>query len=253
MTPDEYVESIVRKYAVMTGPYSKAEQSANAIAPSIRLWADRYLTTLNFSGSYAKGTAISIATDIDLFISLSSATPGTLTDIYESLYSWSVKQGWNPRRQNVSIRISHNGVKLDLVPGRLQAGYQNYHSIYTYKRKSWTQTNVSLHISTVSASYRTKEIRTMKIWRTLHSLDFPSFYLELFVIDALKYKPSNQLAANVLDGLNAMASFLHGTRIVDPANTNNVISDDLISPEKSKISAQAKVSASKPNWGQIIW
>jgi hypothetical protein len=253
VTADEYVESVIRKYAVVTGPYSKAEQSANAIAPSVRSWADHYLTSLTFSGSYAKGTAINIATDIDLFISLSSTTPGTLADIYESLYSRSLNQGWNPQRQNVSLGISYNGVKLDLVPGRLQAGYQNYHSIYTYKRKSWMQTNISLHISTVSGSYRTKEIRAIKVWRTLHGLDFPSFYLELFVIDALKYKRSNQLATNVLDSLNAIANFLNGTRIVDPANTNNIISDDLTSPEKFKISAQAKVSASKPNWGQIIW
>ena len=237
----------------MTGPYSKAEQSANAIAPSIRSWADRYLASLTFSGSYAKGTAINIATDIDLFISLSSTTPGSLADIYESFYGWSLNQGWNPRRQNVAIGISYNGAKLDLVPGRLQAGYQNYHSIYTYKRKSWTQTNVSLHISTVSASYRTKEIRAIKIWRTLYSLDFPSFYLELFVIDALKNKPTNQLGTNVLYGLNAIADFLNATRIVDPANTKNVVSDDLTPAEKSKISAQAKVSVSKPNWGQIIW
>jgi hypothetical protein len=253
MTPDEYVESIIGKYAVMTGPYSKAEQSANSVAPSIRSWANRYLTTLNFSGSYAKRTAISIATDIDLLISLSSSTPGTLGEIYESLHSWTVKQGWSPKRQNVSIGISYNGARLDLVPGRLQAGYQNYHSLYTYKRRSWTQTNVSLHIRTVSGSNRTKELRAIKVWRTLHNLDFPSFYLELFVIDALKNKPSNQLAANVLHGLNTIANSLPVSRIVDPANTNNIVSDDLTAAEKFTISTQARASASKPNWGQIIW
>ena len=253
MTGDEYVESILRKYAVLTGPYSKAEQTANAIAPSIRSWADRYLTSLTFSGSYAKGTAISIATDIDLFISLSSTTPGTLADIYENLYKWALTQGWGPQRQNVSIGISYNGAKIDLVPARLQAGYQNYHSLYTFKRKSWTQTNVSLHIDTVSRSSRTKEIQAIKIWRTLNSLDFPSLNLELFVIDALKGKPTNQLATNVLHGLNTIASSLPFSRIVDPANTNNTVSDDLTIAEKFKIYAQAKASASKPNWGQIIW
>jgi hypothetical protein len=139
------------------------------------------------------------------------------------------------------------------VPGRLQSGYQNYHSLYAFKRKSWTQTNVNLHISTVSGSNRTKEIRALKIWRALHNLDFPSVYLELFVIDALKSKPSNQLAINVMHGLNAIANSLSGSNVVDPANTNNIVSDDLTAVEKSKVSAQAKVSASKPNWGQIIW
>ena len=253
MTPGDYVESIINKYAVLTGPYSKAEQSANAVAPSIRSWTNRYLASFSFSGSYAKGTAINIATDIDLFVSLSSGTPGTLREIYESLYKWSSSQGWQPRRQNVSIAISYNGTKIDLVPGRIQAGYQNYHSLCTTKRDSWMQTNVTLHVSRVSGSQRTKEIRAIKIWRTLHNLDFPSFYLELFVIDALANRPSNQLATNVLHALNSIANSLSVARIVDPANSNNVVSDDLTLAEKSQVSAQARTSASKPSWGQIIW
>jgi len=42
-------------------------------------------------------------------------------------------------------------------------------------------------------------------------------------------------------------------RIVDPANTNNVISDDLSAAEKSAVAAQAKTSAGKQYWKDIIW
>ena len=124
-------------------------------------------------------------TDIDLFISLKQTTPGTLQQLYESLYDRAQTEGWVPRRQNVSIGITYGGAKVDLVPGRLQPGSSAYHSLWRRKARSWTQTNVGLHVSTVRNSNRVNEIRLLKIWRKCHGLDFPSFYLELTVIAAL--------------------------------------------------------------------
>lgn len=253
MSADQYVENILAKYAVQVGPHSAAERAANAVAPAIRQWAGQWLNELRYSGSYAKGTLISIGTDVDLFISLSSTTPGTLAEIYEGLYNLASSQGWQPRRQNVSIGITYGNVTLDLVPGKAQAGYQNYHSIYVSKRRSWTQTNVSLHVETVVNSGRAREIRAIKIWRTLHKLDWSSFYLELFIIDTMKYKPRDQLASNILAALRAITDSLPTTRIVDLANTNNVISDDLTGAEKSRISVQARTSVNAPNWTNILW
>ena len=160
--------------------------------------------------------------------------------------------GWQPRQQNVSIGIKYDGIKLDIVPSKIQQGYRNYHSIYKRKQNSWTQTNVSMHVDTVINSGRTKEIKAIKIWRILHRLDFPSFYLELFVLDALRYRSLNQVASNVMNVLNTIADSLSTTRLVDPANSNNVISDDLTYNEKQKIAKQARESACMPNWGQII-
>ena len=42
-------------------------------------------------------------------------------------------------------------------------------------------------------------------------------------------------------------------RYLDPANTNNVISDDLNSYEKRLIATQAQTSANKQFWSQIVW
>lgn len=253
MTADQYVESILTKYAVQAGPYSAAAQAANAVGYSIRQWAGPWLNDLQYSGSYAKGTAISIGTDIDLFVSFSSATPATLAEMYEGLYGLAHRLGWQPRRQNVSIGISHGNVKMDLVPGKVQPGYQNYHSLYVNKRRSWTQTNVSLHIDTVIKSGRTKEIRAIKIWRTLHVLDWPSFYLELFVINALKNQRHGQLSSNVMTILTTIVGSITSTLIVDPANTNNPVSEYLTWAERTRIADQAMRSVSAPNWNQILW
>ncbi|MCI0617790.1 nucleotidyltransferase domain-containing protein, partial [bacterium] len=201
MTNDEYILSVLQRYVIPTGPYSLAEQSANSLKPYLRNWASPYLSDLFFSGSYAKGTGVKGSTDIDIFISLSSNHPSNLADIFNSLYSVAQRQSWNPRRQNVSIGIQYTGQKIDLVPGKIQAGSQNYHSIYKSKANTWTQTNVALQTQTVRDSGRINEIRAIKIWRNLRNLDFPSFFLELAVIQSLHGRSRSALADNVWEAI----------------------------------------------------
>lgn len=253
MTSNEYVEGILKRYEVPSGPMSLVEQTANSFAPIIRNWADQWLDSLSLSGSYAKNTAVRGGSDVDLFISLKSDTPRNLKEIYESLFQLASNSGLSPRRQNVSICVHYNGLKIDLVPARIQPGYKKWHSLYKRKTDSWTQTNVSSHIETVGNSLRTKEIRALKIWRNLRNIDFPSFFLELTAINALSHRPTVTLAENILIALRYVGSSLASLRIEDPANSNNCISDDLTHAEKQAIASQAWLSAQARNWNEIIW
>jgi hypothetical protein len=253
VTGDEYVAAVLRKHAVDTSSGSPAETAARSTVPAIRRWAGIYLADILLSGSYSKGTATRLGTDIDLFISVASNTPGSLKEIYENLFALCSEQGWSPRRQNVSIGVRMGGVDVDLTPGRLQNGYRDYHSIYRRRGDTWTQTNVSLHIDTVRASGRADEIRAIKIWRHRHSLDFPSFFLELAVIEALKGKQRGTLAANVLSALQFIGEEISRVRLVDPANTNNVVSDELTLVEKNSVAACAVVAGHARTWEEILW
>ena len=250
MTGDQYVAMVLRKYDINK---PGAESAAQTVAPAIRRWAGDHLSNLGYSGSFAKGTANNVSTDVDLFISLKSSTTETLKEIYESLFKCATNQVWSPVRQNVSIGIFNSGMKIDLVPGKIQAGYQNVHSLYKRRTDTWIRTNVKLHVDTVTNSGRTQEIRAIKLWRHLHSLSFLSFYLELMVIEGLKHRSKNNLSSNVLHALTFIGDNLPSTRIIDPANTNNVISDDLSATEKNAVARQAKTSAGKQRWEDIIW
>jgi hypothetical protein len=252
MTSDQYVEQVLARYTISTGPSSPALRAANKIAPTLRAWAGTQLVDISVSGSYAKGTGVAGTTDIDLFISLKS-TAADLKTIYEGLAKKAHESGWAPRLQNVSIGCTVDGVKIDLVPGRVQEGYQNYHSLWKRKAATWTQTNVQLHIDKVVKSGRQKEIRATKIWRVNHNLNFPSFYLELSVLNALSGHGTN-LGNNFLRVLEYLGSDIEFTNavIIDPANTNNRISDDLNGVEKGAIAIKAKQT--RPiAWDQTLW
>lgn len=250
MTGDQYLRSILAKYAI---DQAAAQIAGRTIYPVLERWSNGYMVRAEFSGSMAKGTAINIGTDADIFISLQSTTPGTLQDIYNTLHTAVIQSGYPARRQNVSIGITVRGHNIDLVPGRRQDQYGNDHSLYKSKSGSWTKTNIHTHINQVASSNRTDEIKLTKIWRELNGLSFPSFYLELAVIDALNYAKAGELASNFWTVLGFLRDHLASKRYVDPANTNNVISDDLGIQEKRIIAAKAAEAKNQNNWNRIVW
>lgn len=101
-------------------------------------------------------------------------------------------------------------------------------------------------------SGRWNEIIALKVWRKNHGLEFPSIYLETLAIDALSGKSSANTADNFLFLLRYIRDNICTLRVVDPANSNNILSDDLTAGEKRSISAQAQKSLSEQYWEQII-
>lgn len=254
LSPDEYVRNVISKYKVVgdIGLYTQL-LVLNPLIETIKGWAGGCLNEIMISGSRAKGTAINISSDIDLFISLKSTTDNTLKEIYDSLYDYVKSKGINCRKQNVSIGINYKNHSIDLVPGKKHTGNTNDHSLYRSKKNTWTQTNINKHIKLVKDSGRLEEIVLIKIWRKLHNLDFPSIYLELIVIDALTNKNKNHPGKNFLTVLDFLASSIVEKKVFDPANTNNEISDDLFKYEKEIIARKAKESGNQKHWEDIIW
>lgn len=308
-----YLNNIIQKYA----PKSLNDYTGeiNSLKATLKSWANACFIEIIGSGSIAKGTAISIASDVDFLVSLKSncnENTGGLKSIYESLYTSLNRSYSDVRKQNVSVRITlsesdmnsacsaksllynkfadmnsahsaksllhnrltgmnsacsakslsynlYNRLEVDITPARKQSGNTNNHSLWVSKLSTWKQTNIQRHINDVSQSDRTNEIKLLKIWRELNKLDFPSIYLEYLLINnILKYKPSglDNLASNFWHILLELAKDNENpllSTIIDPANTNNVLSDLLTIDEKNKIYIAAKNSIRHQDWGDIVW
>ena len=252
MTGDKYLQQIISKHTLLIGRNSLTCKAAYKIWPVVEDWSNNRLTNITFSGSYAKRTAVKGGTDVDLFISLKSTVTSTLKDLYNSLYNKLDNDGYHPRRQNVSIGITLDRVKIDLIPAKRQDSHSNDHSIFKNKQQTWTKTNIVKHINKVQHSNRINEIKLTKIWRNQHNLDFPSIYLELFVIDALHGKHTDQLSKNMTTILSALAKDLKTKTIADPANTNNIISNDVSQTTKQRIATLATTDQNKEYWVDIF-
>lgn len=251
MSSVEYLQRILAREAVDTGPYSPVRNVQAILMPAFRAWAGNLLLAVSPSGSFAKGTANHSGTDIDLFLSLSEGTTNTLQEIYDALVLAVRNAGYSPRLQNVSVGVRVNGYDVDLVPAKRQNAMSQDHSLYRRKAGTWTKTNVVTHINTVVAARRTQEIRILKLWRRQNSLVFPSFYLELTVIAALQ-GATGSIDTLVWTALQYLRDSFVNARVVDPANTNNVISDDLTAAEKAAVSAAAARTLQARTWEQVV-
>lgn len=260
MSANTYLNQILQKYAPR-GTFNQTGALAT-LKSVLRTWAgDCYIDVLD-SGSRAKGTAISLASDIDYMVSLTSGcneNNGGLKSIFDSLYTKLNSTYNNVRKQNVSVRINLNELEIDVTPARKQSGNTTDHWIYLSKTGTRQQTNIQKHIADISGSGRVNEIKILKIWRELNKIDFPSVYLEYLIVKIilLNYpKDSNSLPSNVLHVFSELARDTNNplfARVVDPANTNNILSDLLSASEKNEIIKRAKVASKQQYWKDIVW
>ncbi len=254
-----YLLQILQKYGAKD--LVSHELELTNLRTTLVTWASSCYINILYSGSRAKGTAIALASDVDYLIALSSDcndNSGGLKGIYDSLFS-KLSGLYVARKQNVSVRINLRGLEVDVTPAKKQAGTENYYSLYVSKSNTWKQTNTKKHIDDISQSGRTNEIKLLKIWRELHGLDFPSIYLEYLLVNNIlwgKSKDTSSLGDNFWHVLKELAKSSDnplGARIVDPANSNNVLSDLLTNDEKILIINIAQLSIKQNSWGQIVW
>ena len=224
MEENKYLQRVISRYVPKLDHLVRVKKVSSKLVPYIRYWAYPYFLSILPAGSFAKGTSIASNTDIDLFISLKPTLPGALEKHYKNFADWMRIRGFSVREQNVSIRVNYTGFNIDLIPGKRQPGVTFDHSIYFNKRDTWKKTNVKKHIKYVKKYKRIREIRAIKIWRNLNKLEFPSFYLELCVINALKSRsvslvhPSIALPNNLLRIFEYLSTDFINARIVDPSN-----------------------------------
>ncbi|HTM51973.1 MAG TPA: nucleotidyltransferase domain-containing protein [Bryobacteraceae bacterium] len=189
------------------------------LRPLLRGWRyHKYLESVTLAGSHAKGTDLRDS-DFDIFLRLSPDTPGSLAAMQASLADRVLGHV-----RNVSVRIMLDGRFIDLVPGRGNILWQARYN-------TWLKTDFAAQIRYVRSSGLIDEILALKIWRRRHALRFPSFLMELATIHA---RPKDFRAL-----LHFLATDFPTTRLLDPANSNNVVSDLLTEVEKLRISRTA--------------
>jgi len=118
-----YIRSVIKRYTPNPLRQFNYRKIALSLHEPITCWCkyayqikDPNLIHLSIAGSYAKGTSILHATDIDLFISLPHIENISLKEMYDRLAAFLDLLGLQTIKQNVSIRVVSRDVKIDVVP-----------------------------------------------------------------------------------------------------------------------------------------
>ncbi len=252
LTVDQYAASIVEKYWIIPDTSSTSHHAADRVIPLLKRWAKQYLHGLTLSGAYAKYTAISLSSHVDLLIALSPIPGMDMKTIFWNLFKYLSDQDLHPHTRDVSIRLQIAGISVDLIPAcrdRETSGTE----LFNKRSGEAVHTDVTRHVHLIANSGRQQEICALKIWRERMSLEFPSLYLELMVLRALGSERFGQLADNILAVFRHLSSKFEQSVIADPSNSDNILSNDLSASDKKGIAKAARDALYDENWKKILW
>ncbi len=261
MLDERYLIETVGRHRVDEQPEATPFKTKLRLEFELRQWGRADLNEVVVSGSYAKGTAIRGPSlwpsdvDVDLFLSLRPQAPEPLLEYRRGL-AWAMRK-YEPVARNAAIRIYVENRRVDLVPGR-KMGHDGDHAIWLSQKGTWTRTNVAEHIRFVRNSGSRDVILAAKIWRRRWALAFPSFCLELAVIEALAEHGSAPrhgsapLGERFRRALEWMAKEMPYAVLRDPANQSNVVSDAMTEHEKWMVVNVASVAVWAKSWREVV-
>ncbi|RCK75244.1 MAG: hypothetical protein IGBAC_1380 [Ignavibacteriae bacterium] len=251
MDKEKYLNSIIKKYQPEQQP--EKSETFKQVCSLIKSWAGETLQSINLVGAHSKGTNISTSNDVDLLIILDSKTCFDLKQLYDNLFSFLTIEKYSPFEKEISIGIIHSKTSFDLIVSMRSSENIQFIKIFNRKKNLCINTSITKHIDLIKASGLVQQIILTKIWRDINKLYFPGIYLELSVLDVLRYRKNDSLEKSFLSILDFLSEDFIDTQITDPANSSNVISDILSDEEKLEIAKTASRTRKLANWEEIVW
>ena len=207
-----------------------------------------------YAGSYGKKTIISESFDLDIVAYWPDDCGYPLKEIFDAVGSV-LKQKWKSASpKTVAWTISfQGGFHIDVVPGRaLDKSYKEA-NLYRSDKDSPMKTSIKVHIDTVRNSGRRDTIRLMKLWNVRNGAPWKkSLPLELMTIEALKGTSTTDLEQQLLKVFGHIRDTIARVRIVDPANSNNIVSDAWTDTDRMAIKLAAEAAIQAKLWSDVF-
>lgn len=202
------------------------------------------------TGSIVKGTSIH-GSDVDIQLCFKKDF-GSIASVYDTISDYifdelKIKEIKEIREQKHSIGIGiqlENEVKrIDIIPTRLIENGKNdvqlfVNKIGLFEKPTYKKTNHEKQMLSLKLNYREQRIvRLLKIWKVENNLKIKSIFLEWLAKKSFDSKPiTNKIEKDLTNVIYFIARNIEFIRIVDTANSNNIISNTLTLEEKSSIS-----------------
>ncbi|MEK6583670.1 MAG: hypothetical protein AABY66_02335, partial [Nitrospirota bacterium] len=245
MTDNQYLESVIKTQCLSAEELKELEQHRLEIESLLREKIGSK-PIIKYAGSKAKGTMIKENYDLDMVCYFLSDEGRTLKELYEYVKGiLSAKYIVEPKASALRIKAQSNGSKIDyhidVVPGKFIDETQKDVFLYvSTAEKERLKTNIKKHIVYISESNYKDVIKIVKLWRTRNNLRIKTFVLEILVVETLNDEKGLSLSEATICVLNNIYENIRSLKLVDPANSNNVLSDILSPSDKTLFSNKAK-------------
>lgn len=252
VTASEYLRAILAREAVDRGSGARLTPIDSKIEALCTAWGGRHIVEVVPGGGFEKGMANRSGISMDYVVWIHTQSDRRIPEVYESMFSAFGRLGLAPMRRSVTLALDLGSVVVDLLPAKRLSMISDIHEIYSARRGLAITTNLNQHVLDSHDANRQDEIRILKLWRDQNGLDFPSFYVELATVAALRRRPAGALADNVWAVLGFLERLLVPRAMLDPANAANIVSDELTAPQKRSIAMAATAARNGRPWSQIV-
>ncbi len=207
------------------------------------------------AGSFKKKTMIRHHYDLDMFIIWS---PGfiLLEDLKDLFYI--VKDALNSKwkrieKKRVGWRIPYeNEFHVDVIPTIQDIHEPWYSYLYNCYEKKKLKTSMQKHIDQIEMYDRRNVIKLLKLWKYRRKVPIKTFLLEIMTNLACYKVTSESLSVQLETVFEYIANNIVECDFYDPANKDNIITEDLTRREKYEIRNKAYKASNCEYWGQIF-
>lgn len=251
MTDKEYLEKVLDNQKLEEGSdeIKKLRERRDEIESFLREKFEDYEIKIYYAGSYKKGTLIKDLYDLDLTCYFLNDCGKTLEEIYNEVAK-ALREKYFVKEKASALRIKskdgEDDFHIDVVPGRYidKINGNTKIDVFLYRStedKCRLKTNLYVHLKHIRDSGVRRLIRLAKLWRIRNGLQIRTFPLELMVIKVLKDSENkDQLDDRMKEFWEELRDNIDNISIVDPANSNNDLSEVFDDTMKDTLSKTAK-------------
>lgn len=245
MTPEKYLQELLGSQDLTSQREKDLQGYKKGITDYLRSEFDTE-PVIRYAGSWAKGTMIRDRYDLDIVCYFPSSDTRTIKEIRSDVAALLSRKYLTSAKASAERILDLKGATaprdfhIDVVPGRFIAGTKDVFLHVAYGDKERMQTNLKTHIDHIANSGCVPVIRLVKLWSHRNNVPIKTFILELFVVEALSGSHSkNDLKKSFLKVLKSFKDDFSTIQLVDPANSNNVVSRLLNDSEKKVVALAA--------------
>ena len=207
-----------------------------------------------YAGSFGKKTIIRQRYDLDIVMYWPNTAKYTIEGIYNGVGAVLKKHWRYVSEKTVSWELSFDGgFHIDVVPGRALDSHFFEANLHRTDTGATLKTSLKTHIDVVRSSGRRDVIRLMKLWRERNNVPFKkSFLLELLTIEACKGIRVDDIETLLQACFCFVRDNILTCNVSDPANSSNLLSDDLGRTVRIQIQAAAAEAAAAKYWADVF-
>lgn len=247
MDINQYLRNLLSGQKLTTEDMDKLELDRSEVEKLLLKHFSDPAPVIKYAGSKAKGTMIAESYDLDIVCYFPSTEERTLREIREDVRT-ALEKKYAVQDKATSLRIrdeAGNDYHVDVVPGRFTGPEQRDAFLYVlYGDKERIQTNIKVHIKYIVESGCQDAIKLIKLWGIRNNLEAKTFVLELATVRALEDMDDKDNLGEALTKVFELLSKLDDISLVDPANSNNDVTNAMDSSHKALVAQAAEFALS---------